>query len=204
MGVMKMSSYLINGHQSRQELLTWINALDLDYSKAIDSFDHVKNGEILCLILNQLFPIELRKRHIERDAVLTYDRRKNYKLIKRIAIKYNICSNDQKFEELAENTSKSSSITQLVELTSRIRDFYMANCYILQQNRENERIKQEESKEREQVIKILSNERDEYFTKLRMIEDELAAMKKLNLSLKKPMDRNEKLVLDRINSILSD
>lgn len=39
--------------------------------------------------------VELRKRHIERDAVLTYDRRKNYKLIKRIAIKYNICSNDQ-------------------------------------------------------------------------------------------------------------
>ena len=29
----------------------------------------------------------------------------------------------------------------------------MANCYILQQNRENERIRQEESKEREQVIK---------------------------------------------------
>ena len=42
-----------------------------------------------------LFLVELRKRHIERDAVLTYDRRKNYKLIKRIAIKYNICSNDQ-------------------------------------------------------------------------------------------------------------
>ena len=42
-----------------------------------------------------LFLVELRKRHIERDAVLTYDRRKNYKLIKRIAIKYNIGSNDQ-------------------------------------------------------------------------------------------------------------
>ena len=42
-----------------------------------------------------LFLVELRKRHIERDAVLTYDRRKNYKLIKRIANKYNICSNDQ-------------------------------------------------------------------------------------------------------------
>ena len=65
----------------------------------------------------------------------------------------NILSLRKKFEELAENTSKSSSITQLVELTSRIRDFYMANCYILQQNREKERIKQEESKEREQVIK---------------------------------------------------
>ena len=65
----------------------------------------------------------------------------------------NILSLRKKFEELAENTGKSSSITQLVELTSRIRDFYMANCYILQQNRENERIKQEESKEREQVIK---------------------------------------------------
>jgi len=80
----------------------------------------------------------------------------------------------------------------------------MANCYILQQNRENERIKQEESKEREQVIKILSNERDEYFTKLRMIEDELSQLKKVYQTQKKPLDRNEKLVLDRINSILHD
>lgn len=156
------------------------------------------------MILNQLFPIELRKRHIEIDAVLTYDRRKNYKLIKRIAIKYNICSNEQKFEELAENTTTSSSIIQLVKLTNSIRDFYMANCYILQKNRENERIKQEESKEREQVIRILSNERDEYFTKLRMIEDELSLLMKVNQSQKKPLDRNEKLVLGRINSILHD
>ena len=53
-------------------------------------------------------------------------------------------------------------------------------------------------------FRILSNERDEYFTKLRMIEDELSALKKINQSQKKPLDKNEKLVLDRINSILHD
>ena len=53
-------------------------------------------------------------------------------------------------------------------------------------------------------FRILSNERDEYFTKLRMIEDELSQLKKVYQTQKKPLDRNEKLVLDRINSILHD
>jgi len=53
-------------------------------------------------------------------------------------------------------------------------------------------------------FRILSNERDEYFTKLRMIEDELSQLRKVYQTQKKPLDRNEKLVLDRINSILHD
>ena len=55
----------------------------------------------------------------------------------------------KKFEELVEN----NNITQLVELTNAIRDFYMANSFILQQNRENERARQEQSKERDEIIK---------------------------------------------------
>ena len=58
--------------------------------------------------------------------------------------------------------------------------------------------------ENKRTFRILSNERDEYFTKLRMIEDELSSLKKVYQTQKKPLDRNEKLVLDRINSILHD
>ena len=54
------------------------------------------------------------------------------------------------------------------------------------------------------IFRILSKERDEYYTKLRMIEDELSLLKKVSQTQKKPLDRNEKLVLDRINSILHD
>merc|ERR1712212_99423 len=205
----QVMSYLAPTHQSRQELLIWINTLELDYQKAIDDCDQLLNGEVLCLIVHELFPAELRVRQVVRNATLNYDRKKNFKTLKKVCAKNKIAEYVN-FEEIVEQ----NNIFQLVELVRAIHAFYMSNFFMLQQNREERRVKEAkeearqklkkaESENREQVIKKLADERDVYYTKLRQIEEEIKALVEFNRRRLKPIDKQEKLVLDRIQSILS-
>merc|ERR1712062_338711 len=169
----KAMTYLAPAHSSRQELVTWMNSLELDFEKPIEDFDCLLNGEVLCLILNKLFPVELRKRQIERNAVLDFDKKKNFKLISRICSKNNI--------------------VQLVDLTRAIKSFYTQNYFKLQLNAEKEKHRLQESREKDEIIRLLSDERDNYSSKLKSIKSELEMLRNINRLKMKPNQKNEKI-----------
>jgi hypothetical protein len=190
-------SCLVPQHQSRQSLLKWLNSLEL--RAPVDSFTDLMSGESLCLVLSQLFPNELKPNQITKDAQLNYDRRKNFKLLHKICSKYSIAKSIN-----VENIVECNNVVQLVELVKLIHAYYMENFFILQHNNELKRANQRALDNRNQIIQTLSNERNQYFSKLRSIEDELNKCIRHNQQMMKPHERHEKLVYDSLISILSE
>merc|ERR1719436_1206082 len=187
---------LVPHHHSRQSLLKWLNSLEL--SAPVDSFTDLMSGELLCLVLSQLFPTELKPNHITKDAELNYDRLKNFKLLHKICSRYDIANSIN-----VENIVECNNVVQLVELVKLIHAYYMESVFILQHNNEMRRAKQRATNNRNEIIETLSNERNLYYSKLRLIEDELSKCMRHNQHIMKPHERHEKLVYDSITSILS-
>jgi len=178
---------------------------------------------------------------------LDFDKKKNFKLIKRICSKYNI-GNYIEMERIyemnnvvqvvdltsfgirfnlraplvakVENQLKgATTIMHKIDLPSRaIQSFYNQNFFILQLNAEKERDRLQEAQEKDEIIqfvyclcllltisaffRILSSERDNYYSKLRLIETELLHLRNINREKMKPNEKNEKLLLDRFRAIL--
>ena len=136
---------LVPQHQSRQNLITWLNSLGL--GKPIDGFGDLMSGDALCRVMHHIYPAELRLNQITPDAQLNYDRRKNFKLLHKICYRHEIAKSID-----IESIVECNNVVQLVELVKQIHAYYMDNFFILQQNNEAIRSKQKAYEERKQII----------------------------------------------------
>ena len=118
---------LVPQHQSRQNLITWLNSLGL--GKPIDSFGDLMSGDALCRVMHHIYPAELRLNQITPDAQLNYDRRKNFKLLHKICYRHEIAKSID-----IESIVECNNVVQLVELVKQIHAYYMDNVFILQGN----------------------------------------------------------------------
>ena len=97
--------------------------------------------------MHHIYPTELRLNQITPDAELSYDRRKNFKLLHKICYRHEIAKSID-----IESIVECNNVVQLVELVKQIYNFYMDNFLILQQNNEAVRLKQKAHEERKQII----------------------------------------------------
>jgi len=207
---------------SRQDVINWINSLTLKFGQCrskqccnsteqcpqrccriikIEKLEDLVDGFVICILFNTLFPDYINEGRIKPNSPYYDDRLKNWKLAQNVLDKLNIELEIKVDLILKGNTAQLLRIAQWLILFCEENKLSKSKVTSPIKDR-NILIKSSKIQQQEQIIKSLSAERDEYYTKLADIENEIKIIKNANITeMLFGISTNE--LCDRLNQILS-